>query len=299
MLAPDLLDHFRIPGPVLWSFSGGRTSGYMLRLALDAHGGTLPADHHVAFSNTGKERAETLAFVQRCSDEWGVPITWLEFDPTAPHRTRIVSHNSASRAGEPFEAAIRDRKMLPNPLVRFCTAELKIRRTKMFMWRLLGYERWTNAVGLRADEPKRVDKILAANSSRKNRWRDACPLSAAGVTKEEVVAFWRRQPFDLALPSVAGVTPAGNCDLCFLKGVRVKRRLVHDDPASATWWADMERLAGEINGRPGGPNARFRLDCETYREMQANALAGTPAGRGMATDEEMADDAGIDCVCTD
>lgn len=296
---PEMLEHFLIPGPCLWSFSGGRTSGYMLWLALQAHGGTLPPDHHVAFSNTGKEREATLRFVQRCSGEWGVPIMWLEYDPAAEHRTRIVSHNSASRAGEPFEAIIRERKMLPNPLVRFCTAELKIRRTKMFMWRVLGYARWRNAVGLRADEPRRVEKMLAGNLTGKDRWQNACPLSAAGVTKEQVVAFWRTQPFDLELPSAAGVTPAGNCDLCYLKGVRVKRRLVHDDPESATWWADMERLVGEITGRPDAPNARFRLDCETYDEMRRNALAGTPAGRGMATDEEMADDPGIDCACTD
>lgn len=70
---------FRIDAPAVISFSGGRTSGLMLYRILDAFGGTLPDDIKVVFCNTGKERPETLDFVERCSAEWGVPITWLEY----------------------------------------------------------------------------------------------------------------------------------------------------------------------------------------------------------------------------
>lgn len=51
---------YLIAGPALISFSGGRTSAYMLRMILDAHGGTLPDDVHVCFANTGKERFVTI-----------------------------------------------------------------------------------------------------------------------------------------------------------------------------------------------------------------------------------------------
>jgi len=37
---------YRIDGPALVPFSGGRTSDYMLRQILDAHGGQLPAEVH-------------------------------------------------------------------------------------------------------------------------------------------------------------------------------------------------------------------------------------------------------------
>ena len=60
-------DPFLCDGPTVVSFSGGRTSGLMLRRVLDAHGGTLPEDVHVVFTNTGKERPETLAFVAECA----------------------------------------------------------------------------------------------------------------------------------------------------------------------------------------------------------------------------------------
>lgn len=47
---------YEIDGQAVVSFSGGRTSGYMLRRIL---GEGLRPDVHVIFADTGKERAET------------------------------------------------------------------------------------------------------------------------------------------------------------------------------------------------------------------------------------------------
>lgn len=77
-------DPFRLPEPFVVSFSGGRTSGLMLRKILDAYDGKLPDCGRVVFCNTGKERQETLDFVERCSIEWDVPVTWLEYRYVAP-----------------------------------------------------------------------------------------------------------------------------------------------------------------------------------------------------------------------
>ena len=64
-----------IDEPAIVTFSGGRSSGYMLYKILEAHDGVLPDDVHVTFANTGKEMPQTLDFVQACSDNWNVPIT--------------------------------------------------------------------------------------------------------------------------------------------------------------------------------------------------------------------------------
>ena len=45
------------------SFSGGRTSGYMLYKILEANNG-LPSNAKVIFTNTGREMEQTLDFVQ-------------------------------------------------------------------------------------------------------------------------------------------------------------------------------------------------------------------------------------------
>ena len=61
------MNPYLIDEPAVISFSGGRTSAYMLYKVLEAHGGRLPDHVVVAFSNTGKEMPQTLDFVDRCS----------------------------------------------------------------------------------------------------------------------------------------------------------------------------------------------------------------------------------------
>jgi hypothetical protein len=50
----DVTDPFKIDGPACISFSGGRTSAYMLRRIQLAHGGTLPADVTCRRYTTGR-----------------------------------------------------------------------------------------------------------------------------------------------------------------------------------------------------------------------------------------------------
>lgn len=55
-------------GKTVVSFSGGRTSAYLLRQVLDNNDD--PSDLLVLFANTGKEHPATLDFVQDCADCW-------------------------------------------------------------------------------------------------------------------------------------------------------------------------------------------------------------------------------------
>lgn len=234
LLTETVLQHFRIWGPAKVSFSGGRTSGLMLWLVLQAHGGKLPDDIHVIFANTGKERRETLDFIHEIETRWGIDVKWLERDADADAGYREVSFESAARDGAPFRELVVERNFLPNPVTRFCTQELKIRVMKGWML-ARGYEHWTNIIGLRADEPRRVSRMRSSNE--KDRWDVAMPLAEAGITVADVDAFWAAQPFDLRLRKWEG-----NCDLCFLKGRAKRTRIMRDDPASAQWWIDMEHL---------------------------------------------------------
>lgn len=227
------MNPYLITGPALISFSGGRTSGYMLHQIIQANGGRLPSDHVVAFANTGKERRETLRFVHECGVRWGVDIHWLEWRPM-PERFAEVGYNSADRTGAPFEGLITLRGRLPNPLQRFCSRELKVEPIKAFC-RSLGWERWTNVIGLRHDEGHRVLKKYAENDSGGHRWKSAMPLDKARVAKADVMAFWSEQPFDLGL-----MPHEGNCDLCFLKSEGKLRAIIRDQPGVERWWIDQE-----------------------------------------------------------
>jgi 3'-phosphoadenosine 5'-phosphosulfate sulfotransferase (PAPS reductase)/FAD synthetase len=260
-----MTDPFRITGPAVISFSGGRTSAFMLHRIIQAHGGTLPDDAVVCFANTGREMPATLDFVAECASRWGVRVRWLEYrwQPGGPWAEE-VSHNSASRNGEPFEALLTGKSALPNPVQRSCTQEMKIRTIKRWVRAELGWGHWSNVVGLRADEMHRVERTKRPT---RDRWTVATPLAEAGVTLDDVRAFWRDQSFDLRLKGPW----EGNCDGCFLKSRAAIMRMHRDHPERMRWWARME---AEPRGKPG-LGRTFRKDREPYAEL-ARMTAATP-----------------------
>jgi 3'-phosphoadenosine 5'-phosphosulfate sulfotransferase (PAPS reductase)/FAD synthetase len=253
------MNPFQITGPTCISFSGGRTSAYMLWRVLQSNGGKLPNEAIVCFQNTGKEREETLEFVRDCSKNWDVPITWLEFADSET-QFKVVDFDSASRNGEPFEALIRKRKYLPNPMVRFCTVELKVRTGHRYL-KSIGWTEWDSMLGIRADEERRLAKI--GNQDYGKHEEKVAPLGKAGITKADVGQFWREQSFDLMLPNVNGETPWGNCDLCFLKSGAKVASLIAQEPERALWWARMETIA--TPSKPSG--FYFRTDRPSYAQM--------------------------------
>jgi len=258
---------FEIIEPTCISFSGGRTSAYMLYRILQAHQMSLPPEAIVCFANTGKECEETLEFVHACETNWGVKINWLEYKAheVPKERFKVVTYETASRNGEPFENCIRYYKKLPNPAQRWCTGQLKIRTIHRYL-RSLGWKHdETNNddfIGIRADEPRRAAKFA----------RERIPLVVAGIGKSDVGNFWKNQSFDLGLPNFNGVTYHGNCDLCFLKGESQTRSLIAEKPERAIWWAKMEALA--LASKPSG--ARFRKDRDSYQAMMDYAKDQVP-----------------------
>jgi 3'-phosphoadenosine 5'-phosphosulfate sulfotransferase (PAPS reductase)/FAD synthetase len=280
-----MADPFKIDGPTCISFSGGRTSAYMLWRVLQSNGG-LPADALVCFANTGKEDEATLRFVRDCGERWGVPVTWLEYVQTGLHTT--TSFDYASRNGEPFEAVIAQRNgTLPNPISRYCSSELKTRTMHRHL-RSLGWADWETMIGIRADEPRRAAKFRFNPHPETKAEYVRVPLVDAFVTAEMVGAFWRAQPFDLELPNNSGKTMHGNCDLCFLKPAAQVSSLIAEKPSRAAWWIKQE---GGAASRATGDGRFFRNDRPSYAQM----ARFTEDQRDMFDPQEEA----IACFCGD
>jgi len=219
---------------LLISFSGGRTSAFMTWWLM-----TYCKDKYemiIVFANTGKEREETLVFVDQCAKHWGWHVTWIEAI-TNPERgkgvaPRIVDFATASRNGEPFEAMIK-KHGIPNISAPRCSRELKAYVIRAYA-RSIGWKGYYTAIGIRSDELRRLNWETA----KKNRI--LYPLASLyRVTKTDINRFWLSQPFDLQLKSYEG-----NCDLCWKKSMRKLMTLVSEHPEMAAWWKQMELLYG-------------------------------------------------------
>jgi 3'-phosphoadenosine 5'-phosphosulfate sulfotransferase (PAPS reductase)/FAD synthetase len=278
-----------ITGPALISFSGGRTSAYMLYQILQAHGGNLPDDVIVAFANTGKEREETLRFVHECATRWGVRVHWLEWRDTE-EGFEEVGFNSASRNGEPFAGLIAKKQYLPNAVTRFCTSELKVRVIKAFCLSR-GWSHWSNVIGLRYDEGMRVLRQIAANEAGKERWRTLMPMATAKATKRDhVLPFWAAQPFDLGLADYEG-----NCDMCFLKSRGALKRLIRDNPGMAEWWKAQESSIRFDSPKATPAGARFTTEY-SYSDLEREVRTQPYMPGLLADDEEYDAECGLICA---
>jgi 3'-phosphoadenosine 5'-phosphosulfate sulfotransferase (PAPS reductase)/FAD synthetase len=295
---------YHIDGPVLWSLSGGRTSGRMLKAALEAYDGQLPPDHHVTFANTGKEREETLRFVHEIETRWSVRVHWLEVRErpkglegrrTPPaDRFEEVGYNSANRDGEPLRVVIRRKNFLPNPTMRFCTIEAKIRVMRDYML-AQGYKNWTNAIGLRADEVRRIVGAQKRNDEGKEPFKTAWPMLHDGITARDVWRFWlggNVDPKNLTEPLPQGFDLGlypyeGNCDGCFLKGQGILKFQERERPGYLDWWIEQEEALTEVVDKPD--MAHFHKEftyAQLKREVETQPLLFTLDWRELEFDAE-------------
>ena len=99
----------------------------MAKLLVDKYKGKR--DIYTIFANTGKEREETLEFVNMCDIEFSLNVVWIESVQNHGKRQsasfKIVNFESASRKGEPFEDMIK-KHGIPNKVFPHCTTKSQI-----------------------------------------------------------------------------------------------------------------------------------------------------------------------------
>lgn len=244
-------------GKLVVSFSGGRTSAFMARwIQLNK------ADHDITyvFANTGQEHENTLRFVNECDKRWGLGVVWLEADVCDDAgkgtRHKVVTFETASRNGEPFEAVIK-KYGIPNQAYPHCTRELKLQPITSFV-RDAGLKDALMCVGIRSDE---IDRM-------RHDAREAgivYPLiSWVRATKPQIIEWWKNQGFDLDVPE-----RLGNCVWCWKKTVRKHLTNISEDATLYNFPARMEEMYG-LAGHNIDGNRRvfFRNHMSTDRLLE-------------------------------
>ena len=272
---------------VVCSNSGGETSAMMTYKLLEANGGEIPPNVHIIFANTGAEYPETLDFLKKQQEVWGIDITWLEYryypdrkgGRSAPkHDVITVDYETASRNHEPFEQLIDAKQYLPNIAHRICTTQLKVMTIDRYMRRHLGVTKYLSMIGIIRDEPKRFAR-MTSNKENIKRGGVHLPLFYEGVRVSDVKEFWSRQNFSLECES--------NCIYCFQKGRAQMHRNIRRDPNSMDWWIRQEQKFGEET------SSRVFIKDITYESIRRDALERT------VMDVLDGVKYGVDCYCGD
>ena len=151
-LCYEVSGHDELPHVV--KFSGGKSSGLLLFILLEA--GMLKAERGdvVVFNNTSAEHPATYDFVGRCKElteaGYGIPFFLIEFQTYEDARNREWSRLPTYRLvhptpwsetnldgyhwrGEVFEEMLSWKGYTPNQFKRTCTSNLKLEPTRAFL----------------------------------------------------------------------------------------------------------------------------------------------------------------------
>lgn len=265
------------------SFSGGRTSAYMAKMMLSQ---IKKSDLAFVFANTGKEYEETLEFVERCSDEWGIKIAWVEALVNSEKGNgtgyKVVNFQTASRNGEPFNDVIK-KYGIPNTAFPHCSRELK--EVPMWKWAKDNFgDKFQFAIGIRADERTRIQ----------SHPKKIYPLVEWWPTNNRIVRdFWSKQPFDLELKDYQG-----NCDLCWKKSTRKILTILNENPWRAEWWINHEIEDGEyVFGRNNISMTEFLKASQYPFQKSVDYYEAALKQLEMFSEDKLDMDAESKCTC--
>ena len=209
--------------------SGGRTSMFLAKYIKE---NTKYKNVLFVFLNTGKEKEETLLFVEKCDKEFNLNVIWLEAKIIHKKQIgttyKIVDFKTASRNGEPFEEMLK-KYPLPNNMASNCTRELKLRPVEAFIRNNYKDFDVYRIIGIRADEQHRKSN----NATSEKLLYPLC--DEIKVDAKFIRNWWEKQTFDLELKDYEG-----NCDLCFKKSLKKRLTIVKENPKIAEWWEKME-----------------------------------------------------------
>lgn len=204
------------------SFSGGRTSAYMVLEVLKRH-----PDAHIIFMDTGAEHPATYQFIRDIVNNWGLQITCLRAWPAdkmgKAGTYEIVSLDNIGPDLEPWKRML---NKYGHPYVggAFCTDRMKTVPFTKYCQDVFGKDNYTTWLGIRIDEPKRL----------KPRAGFSYLADISDFDKQDILDWWSEQPFDLGIQE-----HLGNCVFCIKKSLQKVALATKDEPELARQFVAM------------------------------------------------------------
>ena len=243
------------------SISGGKTSAY-----LEVH---YPSDYR-AFALVRTEDKRCLfpdpKLRQMVSDRIEMEfIGTLEDDiiiNTIFDLEQYTGREIKWVTGKTFDEVINRKSGIPNlpqPMRRFCTAELKVEPLFQY-WKSLNIDAWECRFGFRANEMRRAKntdeklnkngylthKTIIGKKGNRNKWADieyqkpVYPLINDGIFKDRIENYWKDKPVRFAWMN--------NCVGCMHKEPILLKKMMLLHPNKLQWFIDQENKAKVMRG---------------------------------------------------
>jgi 3'-phosphoadenosine 5'-phosphosulfate sulfotransferase (PAPS reductase)/FAD synthetase len=265
------------------SFSGGRTSAYLCYLMIEKFG---RENVDFIFMDTGAEHPKTYEFIRKVNDwlDLNLVCLRLKINPTLGEGNSYeqITINQIGQDLEPFKAMM---SKYGTPYIHgaFCTQVMKGKP-------YLAYckDRYDNDFiswyGIRIDEPTRLNQenpqIELFETKKKTKKQKNVIKYLAEISdfeKQDILDWWKIQPFDLELPEVLG-----NCVFCIKKGINKIALAAKLEPKMANTFNDaITSDSVRITDREQESEIMYRGDhslvsiIKMYEDVSADDLAQT------------------------
>lgn len=226
------------------SFSGGRTSAYLLYLFKN------DPDAHFVFMDTGAEHPATYQFIRDIVKHWEINLVCLRvvYNETLGkgNSYKQISVDDIQQDLEPWIGML-SKYGCPSYDMPYCTARMKTEPFQKYCNDKFGKKNYETWLGIRIDETKRLGE--------KDGIRYLAEIS--DFAKDDVLDWWELQDFDL------GITEhLGNCVFCIKKGLNKVALATKDEPEQAVKWIKATE----------GSNVRMSGRKHNHQRMYRNRL---------------------------
>lgn len=208
------------------SFSGGRTSAYMVYLIEQMRkSGEWQGGVEYIFMDTGAEHPKTYEFIKKCVEHFGIKLTCLQGDFEQPvgvgHSYKVVPIESLKHdmINGPF-GRLMAKYGVPTVVSAWCTSRMKEETHDKYCNDKYGKGNYITWLGIRADEPKRLR--IGKNPALRYM------AEITDFEKDDVLDFWQEMPFNLEIDE-----HLGNCVFCFKKSINKVALAARDEPELA------------------------------------------------------------------
>lgn len=209
------------------SFSGGRTSAYLVHL-MEQRRIKEDLDVRYIYMDTGAEHPKTYEFIKNVVSHWDINLTCLRVvvnpELGQGNSYEVIPVSEIKHDLEPWKAIVK-KYGLPYPAGAFCTREMKFNPVTKYCKD--NFDEYTTWIGIRADEQNRLKPKDGINYL----------ADISDFEKEDINHWWSKQPFDLNIPE-----HLGNCLFCIKKSVNKIALAARDEPMLA------KQFIGVING---------------------------------------------------